>query len=145
MLHRFFLIIALLVASPAMAQTRAEIQRDGQVVTSLTLEIASTPIQKSRGLMFRDNLPEGHGMWFSYEPPIPAKMWMKNTLIPLDMLFISRDSRIIHIHPMAIPHDLTPIGPSRPVAAVLEIGGGQAKARGIRIDDTIQLIQDNTP
>ena len=101
----------------------------GQAVFSI--EVADTPQERARGLMFREQMARGVGMLFVYETPQPASFWMKNTLIELDMLFADKTGRITHVHHRAIPGDLTPIKGGGAVYAVLEINGGLARRYGI--------------
>ena len=97
------------------------------------VEIADDPAERSQGLMFREEMPRGAGMLFVYDRPQRASFWMKNTLIPLDLLFVNRRGKITHIHADAIPGDLTPIEGGRRVLAVLEINGGLAEDYGITV------------
>jgi len=96
-----------------------------------TVEIARTPDQQEIGLMFRRSLPPDRGMIFPYDPPFPASFWMKNTLIPLDMIFIRADGRIARIA-QGVPESLDPVPAGEPIAAVLEIRGGRSAELGIR-------------
>lgn len=104
---------------------------------AITVELADTPSSRARGLMHRTELAPGSGMLFVYEDPQPVAFWMRNTLIPLDMLFIDARGVIRHIHAGAIPHDETAIPGNRPGdpdpdrLLVLEIGGGEAATLGI--------------
>ncbi len=95
------------------------------------VELAQTDETRSRGLMFRESLPRGAGMLFVYDAPQPAAFWMKNTLIPLDMIFTDRAGVVTRVHSNAIPGDLTPIDGGSAVFAVLEINGGLARSYGI--------------
>ncbi len=81
--------------------------------------------------MFRESLPRGAGMLFVYETPRRASFWMKNTLIPLDMIFVDQAGTVISVHHRAIPGDLTPIEGGTGIFAVLEINGGLAQRYGI--------------
>lgn len=101
-------------------------------------EIAETPAQQAQGLMFRRKLAPDAGMLFPYAAPQIAAFWMKNTFIPLDMLFIAADGRISHIHPNATPQSEATIRGPSPVKAVLEINGGLAAVLGIRIGDVVR-------
>lgn len=101
------------------------------------VEMALTPAQMAQGLMFRTELAPDAGMLFVHAADQLATMWMKNTLIPLDMLFISADGRIAHVHERAQPHSLATISSGVPVRAVLEIGGGMAQRLGIRKGDRV--------
>jgi uncharacterized membrane protein (UPF0127 family) len=100
-----------------------------------TVEVAATPGQQERGLMFRKSLAGDRGMIFPYDPPVDASFWMKNTLIPLDMLFIRSDGTIVRIAANRTPLSLAPVPGGEPVAAVLEIRGGRAAELGIREGD----------
>ncbi len=142
MIRRAFLALVLALAPltaavPAMAFATgcAEDQIDlrgpwGQA--RFTVEIADTDASRAQGLMHRERLARSAGMLFIFERPDTRSFWMRNTLIPLDMLFIDPVGRVVHIHHEAIPLDETPI-PSRSsdVLMVLEINGGLARALGI--------------
>nr|WP_245873081.1 DUF192 domain-containing protein [Albidovulum inexpectatum] len=108
----------------------AEFRWDGGAAR-FSVEIADDESERARGLMHRESLPRGAGMLFVYDRPGPVAFWMKNTLIPLDMIFVAPDGRVTAVHSMAKPLDLTPIpGPSDTVM-VLEINGGLARALGL--------------
>jgi uncharacterized membrane protein (UPF0127 family) len=96
-----------------------------------TVELADSADERARGLMFRETMPTSAGMLFLYPVPQTASFWMKNTLIPLDMIFADRTGVVTHVHPMAVPGDLTPVRGGRDVLAVLEINGGLAAKLGI--------------
>jgi uncharacterized membrane protein (UPF0127 family) len=81
--------------------------------------------------MFVEDMPQSHGMLFVNPRPGPVAFWMKNTLIPLDMIFIDATGTVRHVHHRARPGDLTPIRGGRNILAVLEINGGLARALGI--------------
>ncbi|MEO9780348.1 MAG: DUF192 domain-containing protein [Sedimentitalea sp.] len=95
------------------------------------VETVDTPKARSRGLMFRESMPRGSGMLFVYEAPRRASFWMKNTLIPLDMIFVDKTGTVKHVHHRAVPGDLTAIEGGTGIYAVLEINGGLAKSYGI--------------
>lgn len=96
-----------------------------------TVELAETSEARSRGLMYRESLPRSEGMLFVYPSPQHASFWMKNTLIPLDMIFADAAGRVTVVHSNAIPGDETPIDGGDGVQFVLEINGGLAKRMGI--------------
>nr|WP_238380899.1 DUF192 domain-containing protein [Alkalilacustris brevis] len=96
-----------------------------------TVELADTSETRARGLMHRESLPRGAGMLFLYESPQPANFWMRNTLIPLDMIFTDDTGTVTHVHHEAVPHDETLIHGGSAVLSVLEINGGLARAMGI--------------
>lgn len=101
------------------------------------IEIARTEAQQERGLMFRDRLAPDRGMIFPMSPPRFASFWMKNTVIPLDMIFVRADGTIARIAANTIPYSLAPVSSGEPVAAVLEIAGGRAAELGIAEDDKV--------
>ena len=101
------------------------------------VNVAVTAVQQERGLMFVRSLGDDEGMLFPYDPPQAVAFWMKNTLIPLDMVFVRADGTISRIF-TAKPLDLTPV-PGRDLsAAVLEIRGGRAAELGIREGDRVE-------
>jgi uncharacterized membrane protein (UPF0127 family) len=93
--------------------------------------IADTASRRAQGLMFVKQLAPLRGMLFLYREPQLVSMWMKNTLIPLDMLFVSADGRIIRIAPRTTPQSLATITSMGPVTGVIEIAGGEAERLGI--------------
>jgi uncharacterized membrane protein (UPF0127 family) len=100
-------------------------------------EVARTPQQQAQGLMFRTAMGPDEGMIFIRQPPDVASFWMRNTVIPLDILFIGTDRRILNIAANAVPYDETP-RPSLGIAvAVLELNGGRAAQLGIRSGDKV--------
>ena len=105
--------------------------RVGRSIAEISAEVAATPEARERGLMNRAALPAGRGMLFIYPAPRLVAFWMKNTLIPLDMIFVDDSGVIVRVHENAVPGDETPIPSGAPVRYVLEIGGGQARALGI--------------
>jgi uncharacterized membrane protein (UPF0127 family) len=103
-----------------------------------TVEVASTPEQQERGLMFRTSLAGDRGMIFPWDSQQPATFWMKDTLIPLDIVFIGVDGRIARIAANAKPMSLDPIPSEVPVSGVLELRGGRAAELGIREGDRVE-------
>ncbi|MDR3450351.1 MAG: DUF192 domain-containing protein [Alphaproteobacteria bacterium] len=106
---------------------------------SYNVEIAATMAEQTYGLMKRPSLPALTGMIFPYNPPRVVAFWMKDTLIPLDMLFVGADGKITRIAVNARPGDLTPVPSGGPVAAVIEIKGGEAAREGIVAGDSVNL------
>jgi len=94
--------------------------------------LADTPSRQAQGLMFVRSLPSLRGMLFVYPQPMTIGMWMKNTYIPLDMVFIDEHGRVLQVVEQTTPHSLTTIESKAPALAVLEIGGGEARKLGIR-------------
>lgn len=105
---------------------------------AFTVEVANDRDEISFGLMERESLDADKGMLFDFDPPREPSMFMKNTLIPLDMLFIADDGSIEMIARNTVPGSLRTISPGVPVRAVLEINGGQAAELGIVPGDTVQ-------
>jgi hypothetical protein len=101
------------------------------------VELAETPAQMTQGLMFRTSLAPDAGMLFDYRQPTVATMWMRNTLIPLDMLFVDAQGRIVNIHERAVPQSLDVIAATAPVRAVIELNGGTAARLGIEPGDRV--------
>jgi hypothetical protein len=101
------------------------------------VEIATSPEQQEQGLMFRPSLAADAGMLFDLGDTRPAVFWMKNTLIPLDMLFITGDGRVADIHERAVPLSEATIESKVPVRAVLELNGGTVARLGIRLGDVV--------
>ncbi|MFY0691401.1 MAG: DUF192 domain-containing protein [Paracoccaceae bacterium] len=102
------------------------------------VEVADDATERNRGLMFRESLPRMAGMLFLYERPQSVSFWMRNTLIPLDMIFIDPQGRVRAIHENAIPLDETPIGGGPGLLAVLEINGGLAGQLGITVGSELR-------
>jgi uncharacterized protein len=140
MLRYLFATLFILIVGPVSAACQVEsVQLRGEWgETHFSVEIADTPETRSRGLMFRDAMPRGDGMLFVHEEPRHVSFWMKNTLIPLDMLFVDRTGTITRIHHQAIPGNLTAIDGGDHVFAVLEINGGLAKRYGISVGSQMQ-------
>jgi len=106
----------------------------------VTLEVAATPEAQQRGLMYRTSLADDHGMLFVFPADANHAFWMKNTLIPLDMLFIAADGRVAGIHANATPLSTVSIAVAQPSRYVLEVPGGFAQRRGIVPGDRVELI-----
>jgi hypothetical protein len=102
-----------------------------------TVQVAATPEQQEHGLMFYRSLGADEGMIFPYDPPQNASFWMKNTLIPLDIIFIRADGTIARIT-NAKALDETPLPSGEPIASVLEIVGGRASELGIAPGDKVE-------
>ncbi|SEH63786.1 DUF192 domain-containing protein [Magnetospirillum fulvum] len=138
------LLIGLVVGGPSIAaqtvefgSTRVELVAANGHRTPLMVELAATPEQLEQGLMFRPYLAPEAGMLFDFGRPRLVAMWMKNTLIPLDMLFLDAAGRIVHIEANAEPGSLQPRGPVQKVLAVLELPAGGAARFGLRLGDRV--------
>lgn len=112
----------------------------------LHVEMASTPEQQTVGEMFRKNVPADGGMLFDWHGVQESDMWMKNTLVPLDMIFIGPDGTVTHIAENTVPQSLRIISSGGPVRATLELAAGTAKRLGIDVGDKVLArIFDKAP
>ncbi|GAB4151286.1 MAG: DUF192 domain-containing protein [Sphingomonadales bacterium] len=149
------LVLFLIAASAAWAQPATPqslpqsplvIETAAQAQHAFTVELANTPQTRAVGLMHRTALAADQGMLFDFGAPRPVSMWMKNTLISLDMLFIQSDGRIVNIAADTTPHSLQPVHSRGRVKAVLELPAGTAKALAIAPGDIVRhAIFDNAP
>jgi uncharacterized membrane protein (UPF0127 family) len=107
-------------------------------VHALDIEIAATPEKQALGLMFRTSLPDTKGMLFQHSAPNELSMWMRNTYIPLDMVFIRADGTVHRIEARTEPLSERIIASEGPVTAVLEIAGGAAERMGLKPGDKVR-------
>ena len=141
-LHWFVVIVPLFAAAGAAA---ASIAFEESLLTiaaaddrfEFQVELALSPAQRSQGLMFREDLEEDRGMLFDFGQPQQATMWMRNTYVPLDMLFIDEDGRITQIAADVQPLSDAVIASRQPVRAVLELRGGVSAKLGIKPGDQV--------
>lgn len=139
------LTLILLTAQTPLARKEVRITRGAaaQPIAIFTVEIADTPETLTRGLMERSSLSPDGGMLFVFPNLAPRSFWMMNTWIPLDMLFIGADRRIINIHANAVPcvppRACRTYSSQAPAQYVLEIAGGRAQALGIRAGDAVHF------
>jgi len=136
-----FLVFGLATGGQAYAE---EPVREPLVLTTASgehtfeVELAATPAARALGLMHRKTLHPRHGMLFDFDRPrAGVAMWMKDTLIPLDMLFLGPKGRILMVAGPTTPGSLDPIGPRAPVRAVLELPGGTAARIGAQVGDRV--------
>jgi uncharacterized membrane protein (UPF0127 family) len=130
-------------AAPASAESTAAALESLIIETPsrnlvLAVEIADDPATRERGLMFRHSLPENQGMLFQYETPQRIAMWMKNTYISLDMIFIRADGSVSEVAAYTVPHSFDIIQAAEKVAAVLEVNAGLSERLGIRPGSVIR-------
>ncbi len=111
--------------------------RSGPRTHRFIVEVARSPQEQATGLMNRESLAPDRGMIFPYDPPEMAAFWMKNTLIPLDMIFVRKDGTIARIEANTIPLSLESVPAGEPVAAVLELAGGRSAELGIGPGDKV--------
>ena len=136
---------AALMAGAALAQSsEITFKKSSLVVVTASreikfeVELALNDAERSRGLMYREKLGPYDGMLFDFHQDAPVSFWMKNTLIPLDMVFIAGDGTIKHVHANAVPLSTDAIPSQFPVRAVLEINGGSARLLGIKPGDKVK-------
>ncbi|MCY4153594.1 MAG: DUF192 domain-containing protein [Aestuariivita sp.] len=127
----FFLWLTIVTSAIAeCSESRASFRGDwGQA--NFSTEIADSHAERSQGLMHREVLPRSSGMLFVFERPQSVWFWMKDTLIPLDIIFMDQSGTVKKVHEMAKPHDLTRIHGGDDIQYVFEINGGLAAALGI--------------
>lgn len=146
MFRRAVLGLLALLPAPALAQEGPQprlpteplviITRDGRQ-HRFTVEMATTPEQQAIGLMFRTEVKPDEGMLFDWGSPRESLMWMRNTLVPLDMVFITAEGRIHRIAERTVPLSLATISSQGPVRATLELAGGTAERLGLRPGDRV--------
>ncbi len=112
--------------------------RDDAGTVQFTVDVADSNEERARGLMFVEEMATMQGMLFVYERPQRVSFWMRNTLIPLDMVFVDDAGVVKNIHPMAQPLDETPIFGGDNIQFVLEINGGLAAMLGLEVGDQMQ-------
>ena len=133
MIRSVIVIVTAVTASPLWAtcdDARVDL-KGGWGQARFTIEVADEPLERSQGLMNVPSMPKGSGMLFVYDAPQRATFWMRNTLIPLDMIFADENGVVTHVHENAIPLDETTIDGGEGVKFVLEINGGLAGQFGI--------------
>ncbi|MDP2357488.1 MAG: DUF192 domain-containing protein [Beijerinckiaceae bacterium] len=145
----FLLAFAPGLYSSVMAQAARSVQQ-GELLEKLTVvtangqqhsfqvEVAKTDEQRARGLMFRKFMPQDRGMLFDFKTEQPVMMWMRNTYIPLDMVFIARDGRVINVAENTEPLSERTIASAAPAFAVLELNAGVARKIGLNSGDRIE-------
>lgn len=144
--RRFALAAPLTVAALAARAQEADIQfkRSSLVIVAhgrdikFEVELATNDAERARGLMYRKQLGPYEGMLFDFYQEMPVSFWMKNTLIPLDMVFIAADGTVKHVHANAVPMSTDTVPSRFPVRAVLEINGGSARMLGIKPGDKVK-------
>ncbi|HEY7716849.1 MAG TPA: DUF192 domain-containing protein [Candidatus Binatia bacterium] len=145
--HLFFCSIAFAVLSGAAAcdaQPRVAILTQTGREVVFQVEVADTPGKRELGLQYRKELGSNRGMIFLFASEAPQTFWMKNTPIPLDMIFINRDRKIVGIVEHAVPYSLESRSVGVPSQYVLEINGGLAKRQGIKIGDPVRFEKIST-
>ena len=130
-------------SAPALEQSAAGLDQMTLTINSsgkvhrFTVEVARTPEQQQTGMMNRNSLAPDRGMIFPYETPQPVSFWMKNTVIPLDLLFIAPGGKILRIEENAVPYSLDQIPSGGPIEAVLELAGGRSAELKLKPGDQV--------
>ena len=119
-------------ACPGLPRGDVLVPKSGGGFWRLRVEIAETVESRARGLMFRRHLDSGHGMLLRWRTPKRIAIWMKNTYLPLDIIFIGRSGRIVRVHRRAQPLTTRIIPSRKPVVAVLELPAGDARRFDLR-------------
>ena len=127
-------LTALLVAGQEIACTDEQIDiRTGAGVSTYSIEIADDAAERAQGLMFRETMPRDHGMYFVYPTGRPVAFWMKNTPLPLDIIYINERGIVCSIAADTTPYSEEALPSGCAAQTVLELNGGEAKAAGIRV------------
>ena len=134
--------LAAAAANAACAPGAVEMRGDWGTAR-FAVDVADDPAERAQGLMNVESMPAMTGMLFIYEQPQAASFWMRNTLIPLDMIFMDETGTVTRIHENAVPLDETPIPGGDGVLTVLEINGGMARRLGI--DEGSELRHPDLP
>ncbi|MEQ8397084.1 DUF192 domain-containing protein [Thalassobaculum sp.] len=139
-MRALFLALSLLFCTDAaVAQERAALTIETASGSRhvFQVEVADTDQERSQGLMYRQEMAADHGMLFVFDRPSRITMWMKNTPLPLDMLFIGTDGRIVDIHQRAVPFSVDTIASGRRALYVLEVNGGTVDRLRITVGDRV--------
>ncbi|CAI3951168.1 UPF0127 family (PDB:3M7A) [Commensalibacter communis] len=132
-------------AQPELAKQPLTIVTKNGQKHEFSVEIAKTPMQQEVGEMFRTSIPENGGMLFVWPAPQVSNMWMKNTVVPLDMVFIDMNHYIRAIAENTVPYSLAPISSQGAVIATLELQGGITEKLGITVGDKIESPAFDAP
>lgn len=132
-----FILFCMLFAFYALATCDSNLLTLKVGDATIHADVAQTESERGRGLMGRRALPQNWGMWFVMGGESRSTFWMKETYVALDIIFVSKDFRVLHIHENAKPLDLTPLGSPVPYWYVLEVPAGFAKSHRLRIGDRI--------
>ena len=142
LLRRHLLVFALLLAALPAWALETFTSSEMTVLTAggpqkFNIELALTDAQMEQGLMFRRTLAPDAGMLFDFKMPTTVTMWMKNTVLPLDMLFLDTSGKVIDIHERAVPYSTDIIASAMPSRYVIELNGGTVARLGIRLGDQV--------
>ena len=136
---RLIQMMLLCILSNVFALSKGKLTIYSDKPYSFSVEIASNQADQEKGLMHRRYMPKNEGMLFVYSPAQPVSMWMKNTYIPLDMIFIDTNNKIITLHENTTPLSLDVLSSSQNTAYVLEINAGLVSQYQIKLGQKIRL------
>ncbi len=144
-INMIILVCGIVFTATSMSMAQTVFEKDTLTIFTATgkahkfeIEVASTNEERSQGLMYRKHMAANAGMLFVYEKPNNVMMWMKNTYIPLDMLFLNSEGKIVYIKENATPHSTKTISSDQDVIGVLELNAGTAFRLGIKVGDIAQ-------
>lgn len=144
-MHTLIALSLVIAAAPAVVTLPDAAQKAEQVTIetakgerTFTVEVVREEKDRNRGLMFRQEMAESAGMLFDYDPPQQISFWMKNTFIPLDIIFIGADGRILNIAEKTTPLSLERLPAAGKARGVLEINGGLSEKLGIKPGDKVR-------
>ncbi len=138
-----FVVLGLALGAPlaACSQRPAVVIHGSRETVTVNIEIADTPDKRASGLMYRRDLAPDAGMLFLFRTAAPQKFWMKNTVLPLDMIFIGANRKIVGIVADTRPFSTNPLGPDEPSQYVLEVNAGFAAKHGLAVGDQVELLR----
>ena len=119
-----------------------QVLKNGEITRTIDIEIADTPYEWETGLMYRESMEDNQGMLFIYPNAAPRSFYMKNTYIPLDIIFMSNDTTVVSIKENAVPRDETSIPSNAPARFILEINGGNAADWDIEVGDKMRFSRN---
>lgn len=143
--HSLFFFLFVVLSACAPDSSAVVIHPENGAPVTVRVEVADTDETRQLGLMYRNELPESAGMLFVFPGERPRSFWMKNTPLPLDIVYIGADLRIVHIAERTTPYSTAPLPSLRPAKFVLEVHAGFCDARGIRVGDRIELRSVTSP
>lgn len=133
----FFVLFLALWFVAGVSPNNVVIENSSGKKIPVTVEVAETPAARAQGLMFRHQIPGNSGMLFVFSAPSQSPFWMKNTLIPLDMIFIGEDGRVVDVIEQTIPLSEGLLIPKQAYTLVLEVNAGFVKKQSIHIGDRV--------
>jgi uncharacterized protein len=139
----FFVLLGGSASAAGKGPGRVSFYDGGKATCTFRVELAVTPEEQAKGLMFREQLGEDAGMLFIFEKEEVRSFWMRNTLIPLDMIFVDSGLKVVSVHDFAKPKDDTGISSRLPAKYVIEVNGGKAAACRIKAGTKVKFISSS--